>query len=208
MHNGRPACIVGDEGGALPGLRSSLFLLFRGITVPPPPFFFIAALVSETRKRARRWSHRGSRASRSRPRRHRASGPGGHPRLARGHGAPRLVPVRNQLRYLCAGVTPWFSRVLLAKPRATAAKASHRPDKGIRIAPLSACLSLLRGRSLPRRTPSERVGDRNWVTAVLARGNSGRYACRCSSDRGNVGVTRRCAYSGRGLIVSSSSIRR
>lgn len=45
--------------------------------------------------------------------RHRASGPGGQP-VTRGYGAPRLVPVRKQLRYLCAGVTPsFFSRVLV-----------------------------------------------------------------------------------------------
>ena len=45
--------------------------------------------------------------------RHRASGPGGQP-VTRGYGAPRLVPVRKQLRYLCAGVTlSFFSRVLV-----------------------------------------------------------------------------------------------
>lgn len=103
MHSGRPACIIGDNGVALLVLGSRLSGTY---------FFFpfIARLCSSGENvRDGGATAGGALVLAASP----APGLGARGPsvpVTRGHGAPRLVPVRNQLRYLCAGVTPSFSR--------------------------------------------------------------------------------------------------
>ncbi|CAL7944529.1 unnamed protein product [Xylocopa violacea] len=102
MHSGRPACIVGDNGSALPATHTRILLSFFrpleeylsiSLALSHSLFFYChTCLVRKTCTTEEPLRKAPSCSSR---RRHRASGPGGQP-VTRGYGAPRLVPVRMQ----------------------------------------------------------------------------------------------------------------